>query len=77
MGFVPVRSPREIERFVLSRGFSFVSQRGSHRKYRNAEGRATVIPFHSGRDISPVLFRKILEDLDSSVDDARSFFGEG
>lgn len=41
---------------ILERlGFVEVRQRGSHRQYRDADGRATTVPFHPGRDISPTL----------------------
>jgi predicted RNA binding protein YcfA (HicA-like mRNA interferase family) len=35
----------------------------SHKQFRHADGRATTVPFHKGRDISPVLLRKIAEDI--------------
>jgi predicted RNA binding protein YcfA (HicA-like mRNA interferase family) len=44
-------------------GFEEVRQRGSHRQYRHPDGRGTTIPFHSGRDISPTLLRKIARDI--------------
>jgi predicted RNA binding protein YcfA (HicA-like mRNA interferase family) len=33
--------------------------RGSHKQFRHPDGRVTTVPFHSGRDISPTLLRKI------------------
>jgi len=44
-------------------GFSEVRQRGSHKQFRHADGRVTTVPFHAGRDISPTLLRKIIEDI--------------
>jgi len=34
----------EIIRVLRQHGFSFVSQRGSHAKYRNASGRIAIVP---------------------------------
>lgn len=40
-------------------GFRQVRQRGSHRQFRHGDGRATTVPDHGSRDISPVLLRRI------------------
>jgi predicted RNA binding protein YcfA (HicA-like mRNA interferase family) len=40
-----------------------VRQRGSHKQFRHPDGRVTTVPFHNGRDISPVLLRKIARDI--------------
>jgi predicted RNA binding protein YcfA (HicA-like mRNA interferase family) len=44
-------------------GFAEVRQRGSHKQFRHADGRRTTVPFHTGRDISPTLLRKIAKDI--------------
>ncbi len=54
---------------LLRLGFRQVRQRGSHRQYRHADGRGTTVPFHSGRDISPTLFRKIARDIGVPVEE--------
>ena len=59
MGSVPVLKPREVVALLERLGFVEVRQRGSHKQYRHADGRSTTVPFHSGRDISPILLRKI------------------
>jgi hypothetical protein len=46
-----------------------VRQRGSHKQFRHADGRGTTVPFHKGRDISPVLLRKIARDIGMTVED--------
>ncbi|HLN30596.1 MAG TPA: type II toxin-antitoxin system HicA family toxin [Gemmataceae bacterium] len=42
---------------------------GAHKQFRHADGRGTTVPFHKGRDISPVLLRKIARDIGMSVED--------
>ena len=69
MGAVPVLKPREVERLLECLGFALVRQRGSHRQYRHPDGRQTTIPFHSGRDVSPVLFRQIARDVGLSAEE--------
>lgn len=49
-------------------GFIEAWQRGSHKQYRHSDGRATTVPFHSNRDISPVLLRQIAKDIGLTVD---------
>jgi predicted RNA binding protein YcfA (HicA-like mRNA interferase family) len=45
-----------------------VRQRGSHKQFRHPDGRATTVPFHAGRDISPILLRQIAKDIGLTVD---------
>jgi predicted RNA binding protein YcfA (HicA-like mRNA interferase family) len=37
-------SSTEVIRVLESHGFVFVSQKGSHTKYRNTTGRSTIVP---------------------------------
>ncbi len=69
MGDVPVLRPREVAAILERLGFAEVRQRGSHRQYRHPDGRATTVPFHSGRDISPALLRVIARDIGMNVRD--------
>jgi predicted RNA binding protein YcfA (HicA-like mRNA interferase family) len=69
VGDVPVLKPREVATILEHLGFAEVRQRGSHRQYRHPDGRATTVPFHSGRDISPTLLRVIARDIGMNVRD--------
>lgn len=69
MGSLPVLKPHEVAALLLQLGFQEVRQRGSHRQYRHPDGRATTVPFHSGRDISPTLLRKIARDIGVTVEE--------
>jgi predicted RNA binding protein YcfA (HicA-like mRNA interferase family) len=66
---VPVLKPRELISILHALGFAEVRQRGSHKQFRHIDGRATTVPFHAGRDISPILLRKIARDIGLTVDD--------
>ncbi len=50
-------------------GFIEVRQRGAHKQFRHPDGRGTTVPFHKGRDISPVLLRKIARDIGMSAEE--------
>jgi predicted RNA binding protein YcfA (HicA-like mRNA interferase family) len=67
MGNIPVLSPEEVVRLLKSLGFELVRQKGSHQQFRHADGRRTTVPLHKGRDISPILLRKIASDLGVTV----------
>jgi predicted RNA binding protein YcfA (HicA-like mRNA interferase family) len=69
VGSLPVLKPREVERLLLCLGFTLVRQRGSHRQYRHPDGRQTTLPFHAGRDLSPILFRQMAKDIGIAPED--------
>jgi predicted RNA binding protein YcfA (HicA-like mRNA interferase family) len=54
---------------LLKLGFVEVRQRGSHKQFRDGGGRSTTVPFHKGRDISPILLRQIAKDIGLTVDE--------
>jgi predicted RNA binding protein YcfA (HicA-like mRNA interferase family) len=63
VGSVPVLSSREVIRLLRRHGFTEVRQKGSHKQFRHSDGRGTTVPVHQGRDISPVLLRRIADDI--------------
>jgi len=69
MAGVPVLRPREVIAILNALGFIEVRQRGSHKQFRHRDGRATTVPFHAGRDISPILLRQIAKDIGLTVDE--------
>jgi len=69
MGNIPVLKPSEAIAILKNLGFTEVRQRGSHKQFRHQDGRGTTVPFHTGRDISPILLRKIAKDIGLSVKD--------
>jgi predicted RNA binding protein YcfA (HicA-like mRNA interferase family) len=68
---LPSLTGREIARLVEQRGFFFVSQRGSHAKYRDASGKSTIIPMHGKEKIGPGLLLQILSDVGIEPGDLR------
>jgi len=69
MSKLPVLKPQEVVLRLEKLGFIEVRQRGSHKQFRHPDGRGTTVPFHKGRDISPVLLRKIARDIGMSPED--------
>jgi predicted RNA binding protein YcfA (HicA-like mRNA interferase family) len=58
----------EMCKLLENEGFIAVRQKGSHCFYRHADGRTTVVPIHA-TDLDRTLVRKILNDIDMTVDD--------
>lgn len=53
---------REVESLLRRHGFSLVSQKGSHRKWRNSEkGLQAIVPAHRGRTLPLGTLRAILK----------------
>ena len=69
MGNIPVLKPREVAALFESWGFVEIRQRGSHKQYRHADGRTTTVPFHGGRDVSPLLVRQIAKDVGMNLEE--------
>jgi len=69
MGPDPVLKPKEVVAILKKIGFVKVRQRGSHQQFRHPDGRCTTVPFHKGRDISPILLRQIAKDAGMTLDD--------
>jgi len=63
MGKFPVLKPDEVVRMLSKMGFVEVRQRGAHKQFRHQDGRCTTVPFHKGRDLSPILLRQIIKDI--------------
>ncbi len=68
MGTLPVLTSREVIRILEKIGFIEARQTGSHKQFRHPDGRCTTVPFHKGRDISPILLKKIISDIGFTVD---------
>ncbi|OIP66083.1 MAG: hypothetical protein COT35_09815 [Nitrospirae bacterium CG08_land_8_20_14_0_20_52_24] len=55
---------KEIISLLKKAGFALERQKGSHVFLKHADGRATVVPVHSGETIGPGLLSKILRDVE-------------
>jgi predicted RNA binding protein YcfA (HicA-like mRNA interferase family) len=59
----------ELHKVAEAAGFQWVRREGSHNTFRNAAGRIVVIPDHGSQVIVRPLLRKILRDMQLSVDE--------
>jgi len=58
---------KKMAAILRSLGFELVRQRGSHAYYRHPDGRAAVVPMHSGENLGRGMIREILRSIDLSV----------
>jgi len=70
---LPRLKGKEIVRILQEAGFQIIRTRGSHTFLSHPDGRATVVPTHSGETIGPGLLRAILRDVEMSVKDFREY----
>ena len=54
-----------------SENFANIRQRGSHRFFKHSDGRTTVVPMHAS-NLDRTLIRKILKDIDMTIDEYNS-----
>ena len=69
MGSIPVLKPKDVVTILERLGFVQVRSKGSHRQFRHPDGRGTTVPFHTGRDLSPILLRQIIKDIGLTIDE--------
>jgi predicted RNA binding protein YcfA (HicA-like mRNA interferase family) len=60
---------RELIAILRKDGFQVIRIKGSHHFLRHPDGRATVVPDHSGEDLGIGLLGKILNDIEWTTDD--------
>ena len=69
MSKLPSLTGKEIVSLLKKAGFIVERQRGSHVFLKHEDGRATVVPVHSGETIGPGLLSKILRDVEMTKQD--------
>ena len=69
---LPILKPGELIKALEKLGFSRTRKsKGSHFRYKHPDGRKTTVPFHEGKDIGRGLLRKILRDVDISIEELK------
>ncbi|MBI2627108.1 MAG: type II toxin-antitoxin system HicA family toxin [Parcubacteria group bacterium] len=60
---------KQIISILEKRGFKLVRQSGSHKIYRNSEGKRTTVPFHDNKILHPKIFSSILKDAEIQLEE--------
>jgi len=73
---LPVISAKELIKFLVSKGFVFIRQKGSHQRYKHSDGRAITIPVHGKDNLKRGLLNGILNELNLEVQELIDFLGK-
>ena len=66
---LPIINARELIKFLLSKGFVFLRQKGSHQRYKHSDGRAVTVPVHGKDTLKRGLLNGILNELNIDVEE--------
>ena len=66
---LPRVTAAEVIRVLERLGFRLSRQSGSHKIYKNPEGKRVTVPFHPGRVLHPKVLKSILRDAGLSVEE--------
>ena len=66
---LPRVTPDEVTKALVKLGFTVSRQSGSHRIYRNDQGKRVTIPYHKGKVLHPKVLKSILRDAELSLDE--------
>ena len=67
----PVCNANDVVRVLRKHGFGCVSQRGSHQKWRHANGRQVIVAMHGSKPIPIGTLKSIIEGSGLASDDFR------
>lgn len=65
-GKLPLLNPKELIKILKKLGFEIIRQRGSHVYLKHKDGRCTVVPVHTRREIGRGLLKRILNEIEIS-----------
>lgn len=65
---LPRVTAAEVIRVLEKIGFVLSRQSGSHKIYKNTEGRRVTVPFHASKILNPKLLKSILNDAGLTIE---------
>ena len=68
---LPRIKAREIIKILEKKGFVLVRQSGSHKIYRNKEGKRVTVPYHSDKILHPKLLKSIMRDAEITMEELK------
>ena len=76
MSRLPLVTAKELEKLLFQLGFVAERQKGSHVFYRHEDSRYTTIPHHKGRQLGRSLIRRIINQIDLTVEEYKELLGK-
>ncbi len=68
---LPRLTASEIIKVLEKCGFTLARQSGSHKIYKNVEGRRATVPFHSVKVLHPKVLKSILKEMELSIEELK------
>lgn len=68
-GKLPRVTSDEVIKVLGKIGFFISRQSGSHKIYKNMEGKRTTVPYHSGKILHSKTLKSILRDINLTIDE--------
>jgi len=68
---LPRVTATDIIRVLEKAGFFLSRQSGSHKIYKNNEGRRVTVPYHAGNVLHPKVLKSILKDSELTAEDLK------
>jgi predicted RNA binding protein YcfA (HicA-like mRNA interferase family) len=68
---LPICDAKDVIRVLRRHGFAKVGQKGSHQKWRHADGRQVIVPDHGSKPIPIGTLKSIIEGSNLTADDFR------
>ena len=65
---LPRVTPAEAIKVLECAGFLLGRQSGSHKIYKNKEGKRVTVPYHAGRTLHPKVLQSIMRDANLTVE---------
>lgn len=66
---LPHLTAKEIIAVLEKLGFYLSRQSGSHKIYKNSQGKRATVPFHGSKDLHPKVLKSILKDAGMSPEE--------
>lgn len=68
---LPRVTASDVIRALERSGFELSRQSGSHKIYKNAEGKRATVPYHGSKTLHPKVLQSILADTGLTVEEFR------
>lgn len=68
---LPRITAKQIISILEKRGFKLVRQSGSHKIFRNSEGKRTTVPFHNNKILHPKTLKNIMKDAEIEAEELK------
>jgi len=65
---LPRVTAAEVITVIEKIGFSLSRQSGSHKIFKNSEGKRITIPYHTGKTLHPKILSSILKDTGLTIE---------